>query len=73
MNKALLASYGRSLLATIVTAIFVVAQSGGKLPFEFSAQDWYAVANAVWIAVVPVAIRYLNPNDTAFGVKKDGE
>jgi hypothetical protein len=71
MNKALISSYGRSLLATVVTAIFVVAQSGGKLPFEFSSQDWYAVANAVWVAVIPVAIRYLNPNDPAFGITKE--
>ena len=67
MNTALLASYGRALLATVLTAIFAV----GKLPFEFTAQDWYGVANAVWIAVIPVAIRYLNPNDEAFGIKKD--
>ena len=67
MNKALFASYGRALLATVLTAIFAV----GKLPFEFTAQDWYGIANAVWIAVIPVAIRYLNPNDTAFGITKE--
>jgi hypothetical protein len=70
MNKAFIGSYGRALLGTVLTAIFVVAQSSQKLPFEFSAQDWYAVANAVWIAVVPVAMRYLNPKDSAFGINK---
>jgi hypothetical protein len=70
MNKALFASYGRTLLATVVTAIFAVSQASGKLPFEFSAQDWYGIANAVWVAVIPVIIRYLNPNDVAFGVTK---
>jgi hypothetical protein len=64
MNKAMLASYGRALLATVLTAIFAV----GKLPLEFSATDWTLVANAVWIAVIPVVIRALNPNDPAFGV-----
>jgi hypothetical protein len=59
-------SYLRALLATILTAIFVV----GKLPTDFTAQDWIGVANAVWIAVIPVAIRWLNPNDTAFGITK---
>jgi hypothetical protein len=68
MNKALWASYGRSLLATILASIFAV----GKLPFEMTSQDWYGVANAVWIAVIPVAIRFLNPNDQAFGITKDG-
>jgi hypothetical protein len=67
MNKALLFSYARALLATVLTAIFAV----GKLPFEFTAQDWYGIANAVWIAVIPVAIRYLNPNDPAFGITKE--
>ena len=71
MNKALILSYGRALLATIITAIFAVSQAVGKLPFEFSAQDWYSIANAVWVSVIPVAIRYLNPNDTAFGITKE--
>ena len=62
-------SYLRALLATALTAIFAV----GKLPLEFTAQDWYGVLNAVWIAVIPVAIRWLDPNDTAFGVTKDPE
>lgn len=54
-QKALLASYGRSVLAAAVAAY---SASGGDLK---------AVANAVWAAVIPVAIRYFNPNDTAFG------
>jgi len=64
--KAALISYARALLATVLTAIFTV----GKLPTDFSSQDWYGVANAVWIAVIPVVIRALDPNDLAFGRKK---
>ena len=66
MNTAVLASYGRSLLATALGAIFAI----GKLPFEFTQADWYAVGNAIWIAVIPVVIRALNPNDPAFGFQK---
>lgn len=66
MNKAMIASYARSFLATVLTAIFTV----GKLPTDFTVSDWGNVANAVWIAVIPVVIRYLNPNDVAFGRKK---
>lgn len=66
MNTAVLASYGRSLLATALGAIFAI----GKLPFEFTTADWYGVANAIWIAVIPVIIRALNPNDPAFGLQK---
>ena len=70
MNVAMLASYGRSLLATCLTALMVV----GKLPYEFTATDWSTVANAVWVAFIPVLIRALNPNDAEFGIKKvDGE
>ena len=65
MTTEILASYGRSFLATFLTAIFAV----GKLPFEFTATDWNLVLNGVWIAVVPVIIRALNPNDPAFGIK----
>jgi hypothetical protein len=66
MNKAMLASYGRALLATALTAVFAV----GKLPWEFTQPEWLAVANAIWVAVIPVLIRWLNPNDTAFGRTK---
>jgi hypothetical protein len=63
MNKAILASYARVLLATVLGAIFAI----GKLPTEFTSADWQNVANVVWISVIPVVIRYLNPNDTAYG------
>lgn len=66
MNKAILASYGRSFLATVLGVVFAV----GKLPTSFTVQDWLGVANAVWIAVIPVLIRYLDPNDGAFGKTK---
>lgn len=66
MNKAMLASYGRAFLATVLGAIFAM----GKLPTEFTQAEWLAVANTVWIAVIPVAIRWLNPNDPVFGRTK---
>lgn len=53
--KAMLASYGRSVVAAAIAAY---SASGG---------DPKAVLNAVWAAIVPVAARYLNPKDAAFG------
>jgi hypothetical protein len=53
--KAMLASYGRSLLGAAIAAY---TASGGSPT---------AVLNAVWAALIPVAARYLNPNDLAFG------
>lgn len=64
--KALLASYARHLGATILVAVFAV----GKLPTDFSAADWSAVANAVWVSVIPVVIRWLNPKDDSFGITR---
>lgn len=53
--KAMLASYGRSVLGAGIAAY---TASGGSPA---------AVANAVWAALIPVVMRYLNPNDLAFG------
>ena len=53
-NKALLASYARSVLGAGV-AVYV------------STGDVKMAANALWAATLPVILRYLNPKDTAFG------
>ena len=65
--KALAASYARSLFGAVLTAVWVVGGASHRTPFEFSADDWMLVLNAVWIAVVPPAMRWLNKNDGAFG------
>ena len=53
-NKAMLASYARSVLGAGVATY--VATSDIKL-----------TANALWAAALPVVLRYLNPKDTSFG------
>ena len=53
-QKALLASYGRSLLASAV-ATYTATQSPT------------ATLNAIWAAAIPTAMRYFNPADKAFG------
>jgi hypothetical protein len=53
-HKALIASYGRSLLASAV-ATYTATQSPT------------ATLNAVWAAAIPTAMRYFNPTDKAFG------
>lgn len=53
--KAMLASYGRSVLGAALAAY---TASGGSIG---------AALNALWAAALPVAMRYLNANDTAFG------
>ena len=59
--KALVASYGRSVLSA-ATALYL---AGVTDPLDLL---WSLVA-----AVLPVAIRYINPNDKAFGVTPKAE
>ena len=56
-QKALAASYARSVLGA---AVAVYASTG----------DIKMAANALWAAALPVIMRYLNPNDSAFGKTK---
>lgn len=55
-NKAMLASYARSVIGA---AIATYTATG----------DPKAALNALWAAIIPVAMRYFNPADTAFGKK----
>ena len=55
-NKAMLASYGRSVL-------------GAGVSTYAATQDWKLALNALWAAAIPVIMRYVNPSDTAFGNK----
>lgn len=59
-NKAMLASYARSVLGAGVATY--VATSDIKL-----------TANALWAAALPVVLRYLNPKDTSFGKTEASE
>lgn len=59
-NKALLASYGRSVL-------------GAGVATYVATQDWKLTLNALWAAALPVILRYLNPKDTAFGRKEEAK
>ena len=54
-DKALLASYGRSIIA----AVIAVYSTGNTYPAD--------LGKAAIAALVPVLIRYVNPKDLAFG------
>ncbi len=54
-DKALLASYGRSILADVIA----VYSTGNT--------DLADLGKAALAALVPVLIRYVNPKDLAFG------
>ena len=62
-NKAMLESYARSLLAAM-TATFMA--TGGDL-FALDADILKAILASGIAAVLPVALRYINKKDPAFG------
>lgn len=55
-QKAMLASYARSIL-------------GAGLATFAATNSIVATLNALWAAAIPVALRYLNSSDPAFGRK----
>ena len=62
-QKAMLASYGRSFLAA-VTATFMA--TGGDI-LALDADSAKAILASGIAAVLPVALRYINKKDPAFG------
>jgi hypothetical protein len=68
MNKAMIESYVRNLLGQVIGAVMIVMQtSGAATPLDFGSGEWLLVANALWASLVPVALRYINKLDPAFG------
>jgi hypothetical protein len=67
MNKAII-SYAKHLGYIAFASIVAVGSASGHTPFQFSGNDWASVLNALWIALVPVVLTWLNPNNTSYGV-----
>ena len=62
--KAALGTYGRALLACLVTAIV----TSGVTLADLHKADVLHILQVTWVAFLPVLIRALNPNDKAYGV-----
>lgn len=68
MNKAVIESYARNLFGQVVGAVMIVTQTSGiASPLEFGSGEWALVANALWASLIPVALRWVNSKDPAFG------
>jgi len=68
MNKAMIESYVRNLAGQVIGAVMIVMQtSNAATPLDFGSGEWLLVANALWASLVPVALRYANKKDPAFG------
>jgi len=64
--QAILASWARSFLAACLAQFIAL----GGAAFDLGADGWKSVISAGVAAVVPVVIRWLNPNDASFGRKE---
>jgi hypothetical protein len=60
-----LVTYIRAFLAAALTALLAVFTATGHFPND--AKEWQALLWAVLLAVLPVAINFLNPNDQRYG------
>ncbi len=63
--KAVLASWGRSFLAAVVAQLIVL----GDGVLDLNRDGVRSLAAAGLAAVLPVILRWLNPDDVAFGRK----
>jgi hypothetical protein len=63
--KAVVASWGRSFLAAVLAQLIVLGDS----VLDLNRDGVRALVAAGLAAVLPVILRWLNPNDVAFGNK----
>jgi glutamate-1-semialdehyde aminotransferase len=50
-----------------IGSVAAIATISGKSPIDFGSTDWFAVANSLWVATLPVLFRYFNKQDPVFG------
>jgi hypothetical protein len=68
-TKSALDSYLRNLLGVVLALVTTtMASAGVSSPLDFGAGEWLGVANGLWAAAVPTALRYINKKDPAFGL-----
>ena len=58
-NIKALEVWAKWFVGNAVTAMVVI----GKSPLDFSGADWKNAANAIWLALIPVLIKWANPKD----------
>lgn len=68
INQAMIESYARNLAGQIIGAATIVAASTNVPISNFGVHELILVANAFWASLVPVALRYANKKDPAFGL-----
>lgn len=65
-NNKVLEVWAKWFVGNLVTAIVVI----GKLPFDLTSSDWKKVANSIWLALVPVIMKWWREEDFNFRTPK---
>ena len=59
-NNKVLEMWLKWFVSNALTAIVII----GKSPLDFTSTDWKHAANTIWLALVPVIIKWANPKDS---------
>lgn len=68
INQAMIQSYLRNLVGQIIGAAQIVSATTGTSIADFGGHEVLLVANSLWASLIPVALRYVNKKDPAFGL-----
>lgn len=58
-NNKVLETWAKWTLGMVASSIATI----GKFPLDLTASDWKHVANSLWVALLPVLIKWVNPKD----------
>lgn len=58
-NKKVLEAWAKWTVGMVAASIATI----GKFPLDLTASDWKHVANSLWVALLPVLIKWVNPKD----------
>ena len=59
INNKVFEVWAKWAVGNLLTAVVVI----GKSPLDFTVSDWKSAANALWLALVPVIMKWANPKD----------
>lgn len=65
-NNKVIEVWAKWFVGMVVSSIVTI----GKFPFDLTAADWKHVANTVWLALVPVLMKWYREEDFNFTKKK---
>lgn len=58
-NKQVFEVWAKWTVGMVASSIATI----GKMPLDLTSADWKKVANALWVALLPVIIKWVNPKD----------